>query len=197
MRNFETDLENLIDLSHRGALKYGKYKTAKDAFVEKYGDRDELVMRLTKESNEMFDEIEKLKEDKKVSVPSFVDVGIKNIPEYFNAYGAIKIIEGKVINSNDSIDWAGIYAWVLTEGNSDTFSIAWIYGYTVENEKIYNIKLGEGNNSYLNIDLKTGRILISNKDASEKCKTEFTETEIKYLDKRYLPFTVPVDEKNV
>lgn len=192
MRNFETDLENLIDLSHRGALKYGKYKTAKDAFVEKYGDREELVMRLTKEFNEMFDEIEKLKEDKKVSVPSFVDVGIKNIPEYFNAYGAIKTIEEKVINSNDSIDWAGIYAWVLTERNSDTFSIAWIYGYTVvEKEKLYILKFPSQLYPYVSGVSVDNGITKQSKFAGSALK--LTEKEIKAIDERYWQFAVMVD----
>lgn len=146
MKNFETDLEHLIDLSHRDIFEYKKYKTAKDALIEKYGGIDELIARITKES-----------EDKKVTVPEFVEIWFKRYKLCLEE--EIYLININIGNPNHKN--TDIENWFNDGGNSPIETvIRMLDGYTVEKEKLHLLK----------------HIDISSRDTSTDCYLTHTTT---------------------
>lgn len=123
-----------------------------------------------------------------VVVPQIVSDAIESIPDYCSAYGAIEFIDMKLTESQlENEDWKYVYDWIFADGNADKFVKAWIDGYTVEKEKLYEIRIPLPNGNYASIDSK-GYIwgeLIPN-------KYKLTESEVKNIDERYWAFAVPV-----
>ncbi|AQP59578.1 DUF1642 domain-containing protein [Listeria monocytogenes] len=78
--------------------------------------------------------------------------------------------------------------------NQELFARAWLDGYEVEQEPLYYVKLGDSGLDYLNVDERTEKKHVSNKEQSPNFRVKFTEKEIKAIDERYWQFAVPVEE---
>ena len=89
----------------------------------------------------MVELLDQLDEPERVVVPQFVAkyIEIQREYGYENIRIAIKRIEGRGERSR-------LFNWFFFENNSDLFAKTWIYGYEVENEPKWVVKLG---NSYL------------------------------------------------
>lgn len=83
--------------------------------------------------------------------------------------------------------------WIVS--NVETFMRAWIDGYEVEKEPLYEVIIGDlylikKFNNRNDFYFDTSRSLC----AWEKSAYQLTESEIKAIDERYWPFAVPVEE---
>ncbi|HEL6748874.1 TPA: DUF1642 domain-containing protein [Listeria monocytogenes] len=86
--------------------------------------------------------------------------------------------------------------WLWETSNQELFARAWLDGYEVEKEPLYYVKLGDSGLDYLNVDERTEKKHVSNKEQSPNFRVKFTEKEIKNMDARYWAFAVPVEEVN-
>ncbi|EED2320928.1 DUF1642 domain-containing protein [Listeria monocytogenes] len=84
--------------------------------------------------------------------------------------------------------------WLWETSNQELFARAWLDGYEVEQEPLYYVKLGDSGLDYLNVDERTEKKHVSNKEQSPNFRVKFTEKEIKAIDERYWQFAVPVEE---
>ncbi|HAA5562582.1 TPA_asm: DUF1642 domain-containing protein [Listeria monocytogenes] len=84
--------------------------------------------------------------------------------------------------------------WLWEASNQEFFARAWLDGYEVEQEPLYYVKLGDSGLDYLNVDERTEKKHVSNKEQSPNFRVKFTEKEIKAIDERYWQFAVPVEE---
>ena len=129
-----------------------------------------------------------------VVVPQFVADAIESIPDYYSAYGAIRLIDMKLTELPlENEDWKYVYDWIFVDDNANKFVKAWLDGYTVEKEQLYKVV-------FLNTDddeillLKSDTFFIDWISIYNDLKYQFTEKEIKSIDERYWPFAVPVEE---
>ena len=84
-----------------------------------------------------------------------------------------------------------------TEANSyETLIRMKTEGYLIDNDELYEVVfLDDGNDRLILNKVKGNRLFIDfDEDVEAYCKTEFTEKEIKAIDKRYWAFAVKVEE---
>lgn len=76
-----------------------------------------------------------------VVVPKIIADAIESIPDYYSAYGAIKLIDMKLTELPlENEDWKYVHDWIFVDDNANKFVKAWLDGYTVEKEKMYILK---------------------------------------------------------
>lgn len=90
-------------------------------------------------------------------------------------------------------DYSDEISWVVA--NPETFMRAWLIGYEVEKEPLYEVIIGDlylikKFNNRNDFCFDTSRSLC----AWEKSAYQLTEEEIKEIDERYWPFAVPVEK---
>lgn len=85
--------------------------------------------------------VNQIDEPQKPVIPQFIDEKIKYC-KATDGYGLFHAMD-YCYNFKECADWL--------ESNEETFALAWIFGYTVEEEKRYVVKMKgiEGHNSYL------------------------------------------------
>lgn len=91
--------------------------------------------------------------------------------------------------------WNGVFKWL--EDNTENqylFVRAWKEGHEVEKEPLYYVKLGDSGLDYLNVDERTEKKHVSNKEKSPNFRVKFTEKEIKNMNINYWAFRVPVED---
>ncbi len=133
--------------------------------------------------------IEQLDEQPKVTVPQFVAKWIKQCKEKATLAdcldGYYEISNGEVVSSED------FQNWVVDNENDELTAKAWIFGYEVEKEPLYQIELpGTSWGAYLTKADDGDLVVWQNTNRG----TQFTESEIKAIDERYWAFAVPVEE---
>lgn len=133
--------------------------------------------------------IEQLDEKQKVTVPKFVATWINQCKEKATLAdcldGYYEISNGEVVSSED------FQNWVADNENDELTAKAWIFGYEVEKEPLYQIELpGTSWGAYLT-KADNGDLVIFQNTTSGSA---FTESEIKAIDERYWAFAVPVEE---
>lgn len=82
--------------------------------------------------------------------------------------------------SDESVD-ERVFRWVVDSlENQETFAKAWIFGYEVEKEKRYLVKVKNvlTRQSALNRNKKSGRFIFSNPEENSLYDTKFTRKEI-------------------
>lgn len=90
--------------------------------------------------------------------------------------------------------------WLFEADHQELVARAWLYGYEVEKEPLYHVKLKIPGATYYLIQtfLMPGYTHMCFSAATErygaKWKNTFTESEIKEIDERYWAFAVPVEE---
>ncbi|WP_187115434.1 DUF1642 domain-containing protein [Enterococcus gallinarum] len=133
--------------------------------------------------------IEQLDEQPKVTVPKFVATWINQCKEKATLAdcldGYYEISNGEVVSSED------FQNWVVDNENDELTAKAWMFGYEVEKEPLYQIELpGTSWGAYLT-KADNGDLVIFQNTTSGSA---FTESEIKAIDERYWAFAVPVEE---
>lgn len=133
--------------------------------------------------------IERLDEQPKVTVPKFAADWIEKCKEKATLAdcldGYYEISNGEVVSSED------FQNWVVDNENDELTAKAWIFGYEVEKEPLYQIELpGTSWGAYLT-KADNGDLVIFQNTTSG---STFTESEIKAIDERYWAFAVPVEE---
>lgn len=133
--------------------------------------------------------VERLDEKQKVTVPKFVATWINQCKEKATLAdcldGYYEISNGEVVSSED------FQNWVVDNENDELTAKAWMFGYEVEKEPLYQIELpGTSWGAYLT-KADNGDLVIFQNTTSG---STFTESEIKAIDERYWAFAVPVEE---
>ncbi|KAA9522916.1 hypothetical protein DCK37_14840, partial [Listeria monocytogenes] len=89
-----------------------------------------------------------------------------------------------------------MYGWLISSAdNQELLARAWMDGYEVEKEPLYYVQLIDHATGYLNVHYDNQKLVGSNDEASEY-KTQFTESEIKAMNKgeAYWLLKEPVEE---
>ncbi|MDT2663189.1 DUF1642 domain-containing protein [Enterococcus hirae] len=132
--------------------------------------------------------IKQLDEPQKPFVPKFVAEWI----EYAKKKGDSLAISFKPWNLY-GVEYSKADRWI--EDNQETFARAWIDGYEVEKEPLYEVIIGD---LYLIKKFNNRNDFCFDTSCSlcawEKSAYQLTEAEIKSIDERYWPFAVPVVE---
>jgi len=133
--------------------------------------------------------IERLDEQPKVTVPKFAADWIERCKEKATLAdcldGYYEISNGKVVSSED------FQNWVVDNENDELTAKAWIFGYEVEKEPLYEVQLpGTSWGAYLTKADNGDLVIFQNTDSG----SNFTESEIKSIDERYWAFAVPAEE---
>lgn len=148
--------------------------------------------------------VRQLDEQPKVTVPKFVAIWIKQCKEKATLAdclnGYYQISNGQVIESED------FQNWVADNENDELTAKAWMFGYEVEKEQLYQVKIPTVNwdeysselvteYAYLIWDITSDeyKLSASNKDY-KSWRASLTEREIKAIDERYWAFAVQVEE---
>lgn len=148
------------------------------------GEKDRYV-----KINKVRELIERLDEKQKVTVPKFAADWIERCKEKATLAdcldGYYEISNGEVVSSED------FQNWVVDNENDELTAKAWMFGYEVEKEPLYQIELpGTSWGAYLT-KADNGDLVIFQNTTSG---STFTESEIKAIDERYWAFAVPVEE---
>ena len=125
----------------------------------------------------------------KVTVPQFVADWIEQCKENATLADCLKgyyeISDGEGAGSGD------FQNWVVDNENDELTAKAWMFGYEVEKEPLYQIQFpGTSWGAYLT-KADNGDLVIFQNTTSGSA---FTESEIKAIDERYWAFAVPVEE---
>ncbi|EAE4376558.1 DUF1642 domain-containing protein, partial [Listeria monocytogenes] len=122
-----------------------------------------------------------------VKVPQFVAVWISHC-ERWELWHAMDY--GIDSMSEDVREWL-----FKAHDNQELFARAWLDGYEVEQEPLYYVQLIDHATGYLNVHYDNQKLVGSNDEASEY-KTQFTESEIKAMNKgeAYWLLKEPVEE---
>nr|DAH64228.1 MAG TPA: Protein of unknown function (DUF1642) [Caudoviricetes sp.] len=133
--------------------------------------------------------VERLDEQPKVTVPKFAADWIEKCKEKATLAdcldGYYEISNGEVVSSED------FQNWVVDNENDELTAKAWMFGYEVEKEPLYQIQFpGTSWGAYLT-KADNGDLVIFQNTTSG---STFTESEIKSIDERYWAFAVPVEE---
>ena len=124
---------------------------------------------------------------KKVIIPQFVADWIEDIKPCNSLRVAFECIALRKADNHDD----PLALWI-EEGNSETFAIAWIYGYVVEKEKLYTVRLVNG--SYLYKFEITGIDWIKAYSHCEKdMHCQLTQSEIESVDPILMQIAKPVE----
>lgn len=133
--------------------------------------------------------IERLDEQPKVTVPKFAADWIEKCKEKATLAdcldGYYEISNGEVVSSED------FQNWVVDNENDELTAKAWMFGYEVEKEPLYQIELpGTSWGAYLTRADNGDLVIFQNTTSG----SAFTESEIKAIDERYWAFAVPAEE---
>lgn len=138
--------------------------------------------------------IEQLDEQPKVTVPQFVADWIEECKRNATLAdclkGSYKIFIGRKLASEDYKNWVAVNA------NDELTAKAWMFGYEVEKEPVYEVVFLESDDErYLLMELGEKSYEVVPESENDGYRTQwFTESEIKAIDERYWAFAVPVEE---
>lgn len=132
-----------------------------------YGSRYYIAM------GDVFELVEQLDEPQKVTVPQLVADYIKYAKE--SDWDLIDAMKG--ISYEDYDD---LMKWFYKDNNQETFAQAWIFGYAVEKEKKYRVKVRgvAGNSRYLKCVGNAQNWIIGNNEEYVSIKSKHTRKEL-------------------
>ena len=137
--------------------------------------------------------IRKLDEPQKPIVPQFV-------AEYLNYCMGNEWTLAEALNSSECIfpedNLEKASGWLEDSMNQKLFAQAWLFGYEIEKEPIYEVVfLDDGYDRYLLMKLDEKSYEIVPESENDGYHTQyFTEKQIKTINERYWAFAVPVEE---
>ena len=165
-------------------------KEVTEFYTRKVTDYQQRLKQLNEYADALENEISVLKETPKVEVllddidkplvvvPQIIADAIESIPDYYSAYGAIKLIDIKLTEFPlENEDWKYVHDWIFVDDNANKFVKAYLDGYTVEKEKKYY--LCEKNTGYYLTKKSDTLKLVVNPYFDET--NEFTQSEIDKL----------------
>ncbi|MGU2671597.1 DUF1642 domain-containing protein [Listeria monocytogenes] len=133
--------------------------------------------------------VAKIEEQERLVVPQFVADWISRCKQ--KGYDLFLSID-----YDDSDMPYEMYNWLtFSDENQEILARAWMDGYEVEKEPLYYVQLIDHATGYLNVHYDNQKLVGSNDEASEY-KTQFTESEIKAMNKgeAYWLLKEPVEE---
>lgn len=133
----------------------------------------------------------------KIDIPEIPNYVAKELEYWKNRHESLYDTLGLVLevhNSYPTEKEEKVIKWV--EDNQDTFALAYLFGYTVEENKLYYIQFVEGDEeTYLNVNVYPNRDnFLGDKKQDGQHKTKFTIQEIEELGINYELYGVPVEE---
>ncbi len=158
--------------------------------------------------------MKKLDEPQKHVMPKFFDDWAKQVLEKRDKFYAISLIaragwgygvDYELDNGRATSGTKELLNW-LVENEGDDYpnkkkaTEALLYGYEVEKEPLYYVKLPVVYFNHLDLEtylMKDDRGNITIADNNDFDDMKFTESEIKAIDERYWPFAVPVEEVEI
>ncbi|MFS1230183.1 DUF1642 domain-containing protein [Enterococcus lactis] len=155
--------------------------------------------------------MKKIDEPQKHVMPKFFDKWAKQVLEKRDKFYAISLIaragwgygvDYELDNGRAPSETKELLNWIVeNEGddypNKKKATEALLYGYEVEEEPLYYVKLPVVYFNHLDLEtylMKDDRGNITIADNNDFDDMKFTESEIKAIDERYWPFAVPVEE---
>ncbi|MDQ8532684.1 DUF1642 domain-containing protein [Enterococcus faecium] len=148
-------------------------------------------------------------EPQKHVMPKFFDKWAKQVLEKRNKFYAISLItragwgygvDYELGESENPSTTRELLDWLVEDSlylNKEKATEALLYGYEVEEEPLYYVKLPVVYFNHLDLEtylMKDDRGNITIADNNDFDDMKFTESEIKAIDERYWPFAVPVEE---
>jgi hypothetical protein len=127
---------------------------------------------ITINRNWILESIEQLAKPEKVKVPQFVAEKI----EYFKKTGDWDLFQAM----DDLFEHTKTCEWLEVKNNQEKFALAWIFGYEVEKEKRYVVKVKGicGNHETLNREKHSKKWLFSDREDNSLYKTKHTRKEL-------------------
>ena len=145
----------------------------KQELIKKYEHMNHDSFRRVDVSQVLSDLI-RLDGPQKVAIPQYV-------AEWIDYCKMRKIsLAHALYRSDESVD-KRVFCWVVDSlDNQETFAKAWIFGYEVEKEKRYLVKVKNvlTRQSALNRNKKSGRFIFSNPEENSLYDTKFTRKEL-------------------
>lgn len=153
--------------------------------------------------------MKKLDEPQKHVMPKFFDDWAKQVLEKRNKFYAISLIaragwgygvDYELGESENPSTTRELLDWLVEDSlylNKEKAINALLYGYEVEKEPLYYVKLPVVYFNHLDLEtylMKDDRGNITIADNNDFDDMKFTESEIKAIDERYWPFAMPVEE---
>lgn len=150
-----------------------------------------------------------LDEPQKPVMPKFFDDWAKQVLEKRNKFYAISLItragwgygvDYELGESENPSTTRELLDWLVEDSlylNKEKATEALLYGYEVEEEPLYYVKLPVVYFNHLDLEtylMKDDRGNITIADNNDFDDMKFTESEIKAIDERYWAFAVPVEE---
>ncbi|EAF8807733.1 DUF1642 domain-containing protein [Listeria monocytogenes] len=135
------------------------------------------------------EDVVKVKEPELIAVPRFADDWINHCEQ--REYDLACLLDYGNAGMPDEM-----YGWLISSAdNQELLARAWMDGYEVEKEPLYYVQLIDHATGYLNVHYDNQKLVGSNDEASEY-KTQFTESEIKAMNKgeAYWLLKEPVEE---
>ena len=121
-------------------------------------------------------EYEKLNKPEKVKVPKCVADWIEVCKEHLTTSLYTAMNPNFMKENNQSFD---LILWIKKTSNQEIFARAWIFGYEVEKEKRYLVKLKGVFKGYEYLNFKFGRVwTFSNEEENEEYRTCHTKKEL-------------------
>lgn len=167
-----------------------------DSFIEKYNEGYDQAVR------DCVIAAKQLDEPKKVVVPKFVAEWLdkhKYSTDIIDLFLSVEYATDSDGFIAEKWDYSGeFYDWLNNSADVQfTLCDAMRYGYEVEKEQLYYVKLPVVYFNHLDLEVylmkdDCGEITIA--DNNEFDDMKFTEQEIKAIDERYWPFAVKVEE---
>ena len=125
--------------------------------------------------------VEGIVEREKVMVPQFVADWIEVCKEHLTTSLYTAMNPSFMRENNQSFDLA---LWIKNKSNQETFALAWILGYEVEEEKRYYIRLKnvDENYNYLNYIKHLNAWVLAEIKTDKKFRTTHTQKELEEAD---------------
>lgn len=148
----------------------------KQKLIEKYEEKYETifgfpVIRL----NQILEDLKQLDEPQKVKVPQVVADYIEYAKE--NDWDLQEAMDSALIASEDDLEFS---EWFYKENNMEILALAWINGYTVEEEKQYYVrfKFIEDSYSYLTLIKHLDAWTLHSITLDKKFRTKHTKKQL-------------------
>lgn len=131
--------------------------------------------------DEVLENLKQLDEPKPVKVPPFVADWIEVCKEHLTTSLYTAMNPNFMKENNQSFD---LILWIKKTNNQETFALAWIFGYEVEEEKRYYVRFKwiEESYSYLTFIKHLHAWTLKNTTLDKKFRTAHTRKELEEAD---------------
>ena len=148
----------------------------KQKLIEKYEEKYETIFGFPViQLNQILEDLKQLDEPQKVKVPQVVADYIEYAKE--SDWDLQDAMDSDLITSEDDLNFS---EWFYKDNNMEILALAWINGYTVEEEKRYIVKMKDITISarYLNYNMQSGNWFLSEHKEALPYRTKHTRKEL-------------------